>query len=87
VVATAPQTKIVKATISAAKGTAIFKFSGSGGKGTITFQCRLDNAKFSACSSGKTYKNLKPGKHVFRVRAKSANGKTDATPATKRFTI
>jgi len=83
----APQTKIVKAVFSAKKHTATFRFSGSGGTEAISFQCRLDGAKYSSCRSGKTYKNLKPGKHVFRVRAKSTNGKIDATPATRRFKV
>jgi len=30
---------------------------------------------------------LKSGKHVFRVRAKGADGKVDQTPIEKKFTI
>jgi len=85
--ALAPQTKIVKALISAAKRSATFKFVGSGGKGKLSFQCALDKKKFSSCRSGKTYKHLKHGKHTFWVRAKDARGKVDLTPATKKFKI
>jgi hypothetical protein len=81
------QTKILKATISATKRTAAFWFSGSGGKGTLSYQCKLDNMKYSSCHSPYTYKNLKPGKHVIRVRAKDARGKVDQTPAIRRFKI
>ena len=83
----APQTKIVKAKIRARKHTASFRFSGSGGKGKLSFQCRLDKGKYKSCRSGKSYKHLKRGKHVFRVRAKDASGKLDQTPATRKFKI
>ncbi len=83
----APQTKITKAKLNASKRTATFRFSGSGGKGKLSFQCALDKKKFSSCRSAKTYKNLKRGKHTFRVRAKDSRGKLDRTPATKKFKI
>ena len=73
--------------IRSATRTAIFRFSGSGGKGKLRFQCKLGNKKDSSCRSAKTYKHLKRGKYVFRVRAKGASGKVDLTPATKRFKI
>jgi len=82
-----PQTKIAKAKIRARKRTASFRFSGSGGKGKLSFQCRLDKGKYKTCRSGKSYKHLKRGKHVFRVRAKDASGKLDQTPATRKFKI
>ena len=82
-----PNTKIVRAKIRAAKRRAAFRFKGSGGKGKLTFQCRLDRKKFKSCRSGKTYTHLKSGKHVFRVRARSAGGKLDLTPATRKFRI
>jgi hypothetical protein len=79
-------TKITKARINSKKRTAMFKFKGSGGFGKRTFQCKLDKKKYSSCKSGKTFKRLKPGKHVFRVRAK-ASGAVDKSPATKKFKI
>jgi hypothetical protein len=82
-----PQTKLVKAKILSAKRMATFRFSGSLGKGKLSFQCKLDGGKYKSCSSGKSYKHLKPGKHVLRVRAKDATGKVDLSPATKRFKI
>jgi alpha-tubulin suppressor-like RCC1 family protein len=42
--------------------------------------------KFSACSSHKAYKNLKPGKYTFKVRAVDILG-VDAKPAVKKFTV
>ena len=62
---TAPQTTIVKKKV---KGrTAKFKFVSS--EAGSTFECRLDKKKFKPCRSPKKYKRLKPGKHVFEVRA------------------
>jgi hypothetical protein len=64
--------------------TAKFKFS-SNEKGA-KFECKLDRKKFKACKSPKTYKKLKPGKHVFKVRA--VKGKTvDPTPAKRKFKV
>jgi len=50
------------------------------------FECRLDRQKFKPCKSPKTYKGLKSGKHVFKVRA--FKGKSvDPTPAKRKFKI
>ncbi len=58
--------------------TAKFKFSSS--EAGSTFQCKLDGKPFKACRSPKTYKKLKPGKHVFKVRAIDAAGNVDPSP-------
>jgi Right handed beta helix region len=80
---TAPQTTIVKKKV---KGrTAKFKFVSS--EAGSTFQCRLDKKPFKPCPSPKKYKRLKPGKHVFEVRAIDAAKNKDKTPATRRFRI
>jgi Right handed beta helix region len=80
---TAPQTTIVKKKI---KGhTAKFKFVSS--EVNSSFQCRLDKKKFKPCRSPKKYKRLKPGKHVFEVRAIDAAGNKDKTPATRKFRV
>jgi hypothetical protein len=81
----APATSLRNAQIKQAQRKATFKFA-SGEPGS-TFSCKLDTQKFRACTSPKTYKKLKPGKHVFRVRARDRAGNLDATPAVKRFKI
>ena len=37
--------------------------------------------------SDAVYKQLKPGKHVFRVKARDRAGNVDRTPIVKRFRI
>lgn len=82
-----PQTKIFKGP----KGkkfvgaTAAFKFKAS--VGGSTFQCRLDGKPFRRCHSPQVYTGLKPGKHVFKVRAVNAAGTADPTAAKLKFTV
>jgi hypothetical protein len=45
-----------------------------------TYECSLDGAAFSACTSPTTY-DLKKGAHVIEVRSVDAVGNIDATPA------
>jgi hypothetical protein len=82
---TAPTTSLRKAQISQAQRKATFSFA-SGEPGS-KFLCRLDNTRLTPCVSPKTYKKLKPGKHVFRVKARDRAGNLDATPAVRRFKI
>jgi hypothetical protein len=52
-----------------------------------TFECKLDKKPFKKCRSPKKYKKLKPGKHVFKVRAIDANGTVDPVPAKRKFRV
>ena len=91
-------TRITKAVIKGRKGKAKFAFTAPG---AITgYQCKLKRrkpnkgsgrkrlraVKFAPCRSAKKYKNLKPGKYSFKVRALDILG-ADAKPAVKKFTI
>ncbi|HEX6687755.1 MAG TPA: right-handed parallel beta-helix repeat-containing protein [Solirubrobacterales bacterium] len=81
-----PQTKIVKIPKKRSRsGTARFEFE-SDEPGSI-FLCRLDDKPFDLCRSPKTYKRLKPGKHLFEVRAIDPAGHVDRTPAKTQFTV
>jgi CSLREA domain-containing protein len=51
-----------------------------------TFQCKLDKGQFKNCRSPKTCKKLKPGKHVFKVRATGDDGKVGKV-AKRKFTV
>lgn len=78
-------TTILKAKVK--ELTARFRFKGTDASGTgVKFECKLDRMKYHRCHSPKAYKNLKPGKHKFLVRAVSAN-EVDSTPAKRKFRI
>jgi len=83
---TPPQTKIVKgpkAKTHARK--AKFKFTSS--EAGSTFKCKLDRKPVKSCKSPKTYKKLKPGKHLFKVWAIDKAGNKDPTPAKRKFKV
>jgi len=82
---TPPTVKITKAPkAKSASTTAKFKFKAN--EAGSTFQCKFDKGKFKICRSPKTYKKLKPGKHVFRVRATDKAGNV-SKPATRKFKV
>jgi hypothetical protein len=82
---TPPRTRLRAAQINQAKRKATFRFA-SGESGS-KFLCKLDKKKYKPCTSPKTYKKLKAGKHVFRVKARDRAGNVDRTPMVKRFKI
>ena len=65
------------------KKKATFAFSSEAGS---TFQCSVDGAPFSACTSPDTLKVSK-GKHHFEVRAIDAAGNVDGSPATDDWKV
>jgi Right handed beta helix region len=67
-----------------ASTTAKFKFVSN--EDGSTFHCKLDKKAWAKCASPKTYKKLKPGKHVFKVKATDAAGNVSAV-VTRRFTV
>jgi hypothetical protein len=81
----APTVKITKGPkAKSTSTTAKFKFKAS--EAGSTFQCKLDKGKFKSCRSPKTYKKLKPGKHLFKVRATDKAGNV-GKPAKRKFTV
>jgi CSLREA domain-containing protein len=82
---TAPKVTITKAPkAKSTSTTARFKFKSN--EAGSKFQCKLDKGRFKTCRSPKTYKKLKPGKHVFKVRASDKAGNV-GKPAKRKFTI
>ena len=64
---------------------ASFRFAST--EAGATFRCKLDRKRWTTCRSPKRYRKLKPGRHVFRVRATDAAGNVDRTPATRKWRI
>jgi YVTN family beta-propeller protein len=82
----APDTKIISApTDPTYSSNATFTFF-SHATGA-TFQCSLDGADWSACTSPVSYSGLAWGSHSFSVKATSDAGYTDPVGATKSWTI
>jgi hypothetical protein len=72
-------TSILKAKIK--NRAATFRFQGTN---ATHFECKLDRKPFRACKSPRTYRQLKPGKHRFAVRAVGTGGR-DESPAVRKF--
>lgn len=83
---TAPQTTIDSGP-SGAAGSAAAEFSFSSSETASSFQCKLDNGPFAACTSPSQYAELSDGPHIFDVRATDAAGNADPTPASRSWTV
>ncbi|HZI06031.1 MAG TPA: Ig-like domain-containing protein, partial [Archangium sp.] len=65
--------------------TATFEFSSN--EPGVTFECSLDGAAYTPCTSPVTFTDLAEGEHTLQVRARDAAGNVDATPATRTWTV
>jgi hypothetical protein len=82
---TPPQTTIESGPSSPTNdSTPSFGFSSEQG---ASFQCRVDSATFTSCSSPYEAPSLPDGTHMFEVRATDSAANTDPTPAQRSFTI
>jgi polyhydroxybutyrate depolymerase len=92
---TAPNTKLLKKTVSSSHHSAMFSFKATGH--ATGFQCALVRTptptgtktpppKYAKCGSTKSFTHLKAGKYELYVRAVGPGG-VDPTPATYRFRI
>lgn len=82
-----PETAITEGPSGTIRSTsATFAF----GSSTVAtgFECSMDDAAWSACTSPTTYAGLAPGsRHTFAVRGVNAEGLVDSTPARRSFDV
>ena len=84
--ATPPDTSIIggpSGTVNVA--TAQFDFTSD--DPNAVFECDLDGGGWASCTSPKSYVGLSEAPHTFQVRAVDQFGRTDATPASRTWTI
>ncbi|HET7443880.1 MAG TPA: hypothetical protein VFJ57_04410 [Solirubrobacterales bacterium] len=69
-------------------GEATFEFSGSDPNGSVGgFECSLDGAPFSACTSPQAYADLADGSHTFEVLARDQLATADPSPASYEWEV
>lgn len=89
----APDTSITSGILDGgvtASTVARFSFTGTDDvapPAALAFECSLDDATFTPCTSEHEYAGLAPGSHVFAVRARDPSGNTDPSPALRRWTV
>jgi len=81
----APATKLTEAPNAFSQDDARFEFTST--EKHSSFECKLDEGDYAACSSPKTYAGLDDGGHRFRVRAVDQAGNPDASPASRKWTV
>jgi len=83
---TPPETTITSGSSGTTTSTSA-GFGFSSNESGSSFQCSLDSGAWGSCASPKAYSGLAVGTHTFSVKATDAAGNTDATPATRSWTI
>lgn len=84
--AAAPETTIVRGPRGAVRSLSA-TFGLASNEVDSTFACRVDGAGWHPCGPTIAVGRLREGAHVLRVRATDQTGRTDATPAVRRWTV
>ncbi|HUB98595.1 MAG TPA: hypothetical protein VMS11_02105, partial [Solirubrobacterales bacterium] len=67
---------------------ATFEFTGSDPNGSVGgFECSLDGAQFSVCTSPQVYADLTDGSHTFEVLARDQLATADPSPASYEWEV
>jgi hypothetical protein len=83
---TLPETVITAGPSGTIAGPSVsFAFTGS--EDDATFTCSLDAGAWQECRSPQAYASLRPGGHVFAVRAHDAAGNVDPSAAIRSWTV
>ncbi|UJA20042.1 hypothetical protein HJD18_07295 [Thermoleophilia bacterium SCSIO 60948] len=74
----APEVRITRAPAKRTRARiATFRFTATDDSAApVSFECRLDGRPFRPCASPRTFRGLKPGRHLFRVRGIDEAGNT-----------
>jgi bacillolysin len=78
--------QLLRGKVKSALRKATFKWRATGNVGAARFECKLDKGKWKRCKPPVTYAKLRPGKHVFRVRARDARNER-STVVTLKFRV
>lgn len=65
----------------------VFRFTDSVEQPGTTFICKVDRRSWKGCSSPFKLPRLKPGRHVFEVKGKSAAGQWEQKPVKRLFKV
>jgi hypothetical protein len=84
---TTPPDTIIDSGPSGTVKTRDASFTFSSTEPNSTFECKLDSAAFSACSSPQSYAGLANGTHTFEVKAIDAADNPDPTPASRSWKV
>ena len=79
-------TFVTKPAASTTSTTANFTWT-SDETGNVTYECSLDGAAFTACTTPKALTGLSDGSHTLKVRATDTLGHVEVTPAEYTWTV
>jgi hypothetical protein len=65
----------------------VFQFVDATGQPGSRFICKVDRHRWRSCGSPIKLHRLKPGRHVFKVKAENAVGTWEARPSKRRFKV
>lgn len=65
----------------------VLRFTDATGQEGTRFLCKVDRHRWRGCRSPLRLKRLRPGRHLFQVKAVNGGGESDASPARRSFKV